>query len=378
MQTDYSTLQKILSKDFTDTMIRIGLIAFLVVMCARIFAPFANLMIWALILAVTIYPLHQRLAKLLGGRQGRASVVMVLAGLLLIAVPITMLSGSFAKPVQKAYTAFETDTLTIKQPNPKVADWPLVGERIYSSWKKAANNLPAFLKENKDQLKQISTGALSAVANTAGSILLFVAAFIIAGVMMAYGKSGSKAMLSIFNRLTDKDRGHRLQKLCTATVRSVASGVLGVAFIQALLVSIGFTLSGIPAAGVLTFIVMLVGIMQIPALIITLPAIAYLWGVGEASTMSNIFFSMYLIAASISDNFLKPLLLGRGVNAPMPVILLGALGGMISAGIIGLFIGAVVLAVGYKIFMNWVDNGEETDAATTYQNEASGSAQTEG
>lgn len=364
MQMDYLTFRKLLSKDFTNAMIRIGLIAFLVVMCLRVFAPFANLMLWALILAVTFYPLHQRMAKSLRGRQGRAATLLVVAVILLIAVPTAMLGESFAKHIHSAYTAFENNSITIKQPDPKVADWPLVGKRVYSTWNKAANNLPVLLKEKKEQLKNISKWVLSAAANTVGSLLLFVGAFIIAGVMMAYGESGSKAMQDIFNRLTSKERGSRLQSISTATVRSVASGVIGVAFIQALLLGIGFIMAGIPAAGVLAVVVLLIGILQLPAIIfISLPAIAYLWWSGEASTTSNIFYSIYFIGAGMADNVLKPILLGRGVDAPMPIILLGALGGMVSSGIIGMFVGAVLLAVGYQVFMDWVDNVEEDAGA---------------
>jgi len=380
MQMDYLTFRKLLSKDFTDAMIRIGLIAFLVVLCLRVFAPFANLMLWALILAVTLYPLHQRLAKRLKGRQGRAAALLVVAGILLIAVPAAMLGGSFAKYVHSAYTAYENDSITIKQPDPQVADWPLVGKRVYKSWSMAANNLPVFLKKNKDQLEKISKRLLSAAANMAGSLLLFVGAFVIAGVMMAFGESGSKVMQKIFSRLTDKERGSRLQGLSTATVRSVASGVIGVAFIQALLLGIGFIMAGIPAAGVLAVVVMIFGILQLPAVIISLPAIAYIWWLGDGSTVINIVYSIYLVAAGMADNVLKPILLGRGVDAPMPVILLGALGGMVSGGIIGMFVGAVLLAVGYQVFMEWVDNVDEGVPAEMVQVETAdqdGSADSE-
>jgi predicted PurR-regulated permease PerM len=359
MPVDDSTLRKLLSKDFTDAVIRLGLLAFLVVMCVRVFAPFANLVLWALILAITLYPLHQCLARWLKGRQGIAATLLVVASILLIGVPTVMLSASLARHAHHAYTAFESNSIAIQQPDPKVADWPLVGQRVYSTWSKAADNLPMFLKENEAQLKNILKRVFAAAANTAGSLLLFVGALIIAGIVMAYGESGSITMQRIFNRLTGPERGPRLQSLTTATVRSVASGVIGVAFIQALLLGIGFIMAGIPAAGVLALVVMLIGIVQLPAAIISLPAIAYLWWAGDASTTSNIFYTIYLIIAGMADNVLKPLLLGRGVDAPMPVILLGALGGMVSSGIIGMFIGAVLLAVGYQIFMEWVSNSEE-------------------
>jgi predicted PurR-regulated permease PerM len=197
---------------------------------------------------------------------------------------------------------------------------------------------------------------VKAAASTAGSVAMYLAALIISGIMMAYGEAGSQALQRIFSRMTDADRGPRLQRLSTATVRSVASGVIGVAFIQALLLGVGFLMAGIPAAGVLSFVVMMIGILQLPALLISLPAIGYLWWMGDGSTTANIVWTVYLVIAGMADNVLKPLLLGRGVEAPMPVILIGALGGMVWSGIIGLFVGAVLLAIGYQLFMEWVDN----------------------
>ena len=153
--------------------------------------------------------------------------------------------------------------------------------------------------------------------------------------------------------------GPRLQDLSTATIRSVANGVIGVAFIQALLLGMGFFMADIPGAGMLALVVMFIGIVQLPAFIISVPAIAYLWWGGDASTTSNIIYTIYLVVAGLADNVLKPFLLGRGVDAPMPVILLGALGGMVTDGIIGMFVGAVLLAVGYQIFMDWVSETDE-------------------
>ena len=363
MPLDTATIRKLLSKDLTDVLIRVGLIAFLLVLCVRIFSPFADLVLWALILAVALYPLQRRFAKRLRGRQGLAATLLVVATLLLIGVPSVMLGDSFVGQVEKVYSAFENNTITIEKPDPAVADWPVIGKRVYGAWSAAADDLPGYLREYKPQLKKFLKSALSAGANMAGSVLLFLGSLIIAGIMMAYGESGSQAMQRILKRLTDPIRGPRLQSLSTATIRSVASGVIGVAVIQALLVGVGFVMAGIPAAGVLALVVMLLGIVQVPAAIISLPAIGYLWWAGDASTTSNVLYSIYLLVAGMADNVLKPLLLGRGVEAPMPVILLGALGGMISGGIIGLFLGAVIMAVGYQIFMEWVDNAEQGASA---------------
>ena len=262
--------------------------------------------------------------------------------------------------------AFWRKEIAIKQPDASVAEWPLVGKQIYEFWSSAAQDLPAVLKKVQPELVQFSKFLLSHVASTAGGILQFLGALIVAGVMMAYGQSGSLAAQQIICRVAGPEKGCSLHSLSTATVRSVATGVIGVAFIQALLLGVGFVWAGVPGAGILTLIVLLIGIAQLPATIISLPVIAYIWWSGD-STLMNVVFSVYLLLAGMADNFLKPLLLGRGVDAPMPIILLGALGGMVSGGIIGLFVGAVLLAVGYQIFMGWVAEGESataTQAAT--------------
>ena len=363
MPLDDKTLRKLLSRDLMDLIIRVGLIAFVVVMSVRIFAPFAGLMLWALILAVALYPLHRRLARGLGGRQGTSATLLVLAGLLLIGIPTVMLGSSFADRVQEVYLGLENHDLTLPQPKASIAEWPLIGESVFSTWSAAASNLPEFIKEHEQQLKDLSGRLLSAAASTAAGVLQFLGALIIAGIMMAYGEAGSRVMQRIANRLAGPGEGPRIYGLSTATIRSVATGVIGVAFIQALLLGVGFIMAGVPGAGILAVIVLLIGIMQLPALIISLPVIAYLWMAGDASTTINVVITVYLLVAGSADNVLKPLLLGRGVDVPMPIVLIGALGGMVSAGIIGLFVGAVLLGVGYQLFMGWVDNTDDTIAA---------------
>ena len=359
MQIDSERLRKLLSGELMELAIRVGLVALLVVISARIFAPFASLMLWALVLAIAFYPLHQQLAKRLGGRQGSAATLIVLAALLITGLPTVMLGSSFAGNVHDFYTAFENNEIVIAQPSPSVADWPLVGKTVHDTWSAAASDLPALIEELRPQLGNMSKRVLSIVASTAGGVFLFLGSLIIAGIMMAYGAGGSEAMKRILIRLSGPEKGPRLHGLSVSTVRSVATGVVGVAFIQALLLGIGFLVAGIPAAGVLALVVMVLGIAQLPAVLVSVPAIAYLWIYGDASTMANTAFTVYLLVAGMADNVLKPILLGRGVDVPMPVILLGALGGMVSAGIIGLFLGAVVLAVGYEVFMDWVDEADE-------------------
>ncbi|WP_456404053.1 AI-2E family transporter [Thiolapillus sp.] len=350
-------MRKNLSKDLTDIMIRLGLIAFLVYMSIRIFSPFMGLMLWAVILAVTLYPLHQKFANKLGGKQGLAATLIVLSGILLIGIPTMMLGASTADFVQDTYAVVEKGSFAIPAPSPKVAEWPLIGPKLHELWTLAANDPPALLKKMQPQLGGLTKAFMSFLAGIASGVFEFLFALIIAGIMMAFGQSGSAAMLRIARRLSGPDKGEGLYKLSTATIRSVSLGVIGVAFIQSLLLGVGFVWADVPAAGLLAIVVLIFGIAQLPAAVISLPVIAYVWWSGD-STMTNIFLSIYLLVAGLADNVLKPLMLGRGVDAPMPIILLGALGGMVTGGLIGLFVGAVLLALGYVIFMEWVAEGE--------------------
>lgn len=352
------------AQEFTDSLVRVGLVAAMVVLSMRVFSPFMNLMMWALILAVTMYPMHQKLARKMGGSQGKAATLIVVLGLLLVGGPIVKLGASAAQAGASLHTAYEEGTLSLPPPQDKVAEWPLIGEKAYAAWESAADNLPKFVADNRATFESMATGALAKAKSTAGTVAMLLGALIVAGIMMAYGQSGSEAMRAIFSRVAGPGSGPDVHTLATQTTRSVAVGVLGVAIIQGILMGVCFMLAGVPAAGILALIVTFLAIMQLPATLVGIPVIIWVWNGGDSGTVMNTVWTVVILVAGLADNFLKPMLLGRGVDAPMPIILIGALGGMISAGFIGLFTGAVILAVGYQIFMRWVHNQnvEEFDA----------------
>ena len=192
------------------------------------------------------------------------------------------------------------------------------------------------------------------VASIAAGLLSFLGSFVLAGIFMAFGEPGARACQAIFQRVAGKERGEEFTGLAAATIRAVAQGVVGVAFIQAILVGLALLVAGVPWAGALAVIVLVLGIAQVPAVIVTLPAIAYVWMRGDHGTIEAILYTVLLLVCGMADNILKPLMLGRGVNVPMPVILVGALGGMAAAGIIGMFVGATLLALAYQVFTGWV------------------------
>ena len=347
-------LERRLSGRLLDVLIRAGLVVALAVLCYQIFSPFIALMAWALILAVTLYPAHQKLARKTGGKQGLAATVLVLSGIVLIVVPTALLMFELGDSVHQFIASLRDHTLQIPAPPSSIADWPIVGKKLHALWSQAHTDLPTVMQSLQPKLGDFAKSALAIVAATGVALLLFLASFIIAGIVMAFGESGARSTRAIFDRIVGTGRGEEFAKLSTATIRSVALGVLGVAFIQAIVIGLLLMIAGVPFAGLLALIVLVLGIAQVPALVVTLPAIVYIWMSGDYGTAAAVLHTVLLFVGGMLDNVLKPLLLGRGVDAPMVVILLGALGGLATHGILGMFVGATLLALGYQIFMWWV------------------------
>jgi predicted PurR-regulated permease PerM len=350
-------------RSLLEVLIRAALIAVMAGLCYQVFAPFLVLMEWALILSVTLYPVHQRLARHMGGRQGWAATLIALLGILVIVAPTAVLVNSMGDSVQRIVHAVQQNSIEVPPPRAGIADLPIVGPRIHAAWQAAYTDLPAFVQSLQPKIGDLAKAAIAIVAAIGGDILKFVAAYIIAGIVMAFGTGGATASRAIFTRLFGAERGLELASLSVATIRAVAQGVIGIAFVQAIAVGLALLVAGVPLAGLLAGVVLVLGIAQIPALIVTLPAIGYIWWSGDYGTGAASAYTVLLVLVGMVDNVLKPLVLGRGVDVPMPVILVGALGGMATAGILGLFVGATLLALGYKIFMGWVHDSPETDLA---------------
>jgi predicted PurR-regulated permease PerM len=235
-----------------------------------------------------------------------------------------------------------------------------VGGKLYALWSAAHNDIGSVAAKFEPKIRSVTKQILGYATSTGTAMLKFLVSLVLAGIWMAYAAPSHATARAIAKRMAGPESGDALVRLSTTTIRAVAQGVIGIACIQALLLGAGFILVGIPGAGILALLVLLLGIMQVPALLISLPTIAYVFSTNDSTTVA-VMFAVYAIVAGSVDNILKPLMLGRGVEAPMPVILSGALGGMATGGIIGLFLGAVILALGYQLFMAWVygDTGQE-------------------
>jgi predicted PurR-regulated permease PerM len=328
------------------------LIGFIVAWCFRIVAPFISFLLWGAIIAIAAYSPFVRLRQALGGRNRLAVLIFALVGLAIIVVPAWMFAGSLIDSAQQFRGNLEAGQFDIPAPSENVREWPLVGDAVYANWSAAAANFEDWLEAHSDQVKTLLERILSQVVGIGLAVVQFVAAMLIAAAMLANDEKARAMMDRLFRRLLGA-RAEEYLDLTTATIRSVTVGVLGIALIQAVLGGAGMLAAGVPAAGVWALLIMVLAIAQLPPLLVLLPAIVYVFSTQDSMAVA-VFFAVWSLLVSFSDAALKPMLLGRGVDAPMLVILLGAIGGMLLSGIIGLFLGAVVLALGYKLFLAWL------------------------
>lgn len=342
---------RIFTKRMVEAAIRLGLLALLVMWCFQIVRPFLIPFVWGIIIAVAVDPGYERLQAVLGGRRGLAAVLFTLLLLLLLIWPAAMLATTLVEGARDLAARFAEGTLTIPPPFEGVAAWPVVGEPIARFWTLASENLADALTEIRPQLAVVVGWVLATAGQASLDILQFTAAIIIAGVLLTYARSGGAAVRALAERLAGED-GITYTDIGQQTVRSVARGILGVALIQSLLAGLGFLAAGVPAAGLLALICLLLAVVQIGPGIVLIGAVVYVFS--QASTTVAVAFAAWCIFVGLLDNFLRPLLLGRGVRVPMLVIFVGAIGGLLSSGIIGLFVGSVVLAVGYTVLITWL------------------------
>jgi predicted PurR-regulated permease PerM len=332
--------------------LQIGALLLLLVMCFSIVRPFIGIVVWALILAIAIYPLHVSLTAKLGGREKTSAAMFVLIGLAIILIPTWILGESFISSLQSLAHNLREGTFTVEPPNPSVAEWPVIGAKTYELWSNAASNMEAFLGQYATQLRDLAQKVFGFASGTLIGVLQFVLSTIIAGALLMQSKGGYKATREIMASLVGTERGEKFTDTSILTIRSVVKGVLGVAVAQALLAAVGLVLMGVPAAGLWAGAVLVLAIVQLPPILVLGP-IAF-WVFSVAEPVPATIFLVYSIIVSVSDAFLKPMLLGRGLETPMLVILIGAIGGAIAMGIVGLFIGAVILALGYELLVTWM------------------------
>jgi predicted PurR-regulated permease PerM len=339
------------SSDVIEISIRLGIIFLLIAWCLYIVSPFLGLIAWGAIIAVAIYPFYQGLNNRVGGNKKLSLTLIAVIALAAVILPSYAMFSSLVDGAASLGEALKTGTLSISPPSESVRSWPLIGEKTYDLWSEASSDLSAMIATYHDQLNAFGRKLLSMAAGAGLGILQFVVSILIAVGFLAQAEPASLATRHLVQKFVG-ERSEQYVSLSVATIRSVANGLLGIALFQALLAGIGMMAVDVPAAGFLAFILLIVAIVQLPGILVLGPVAVYVFSVQDPTTA--ILFAIWALGVSFCDTLLKPIFLGRGVDAPMLVVLMGAIGGMLMSGIIGLFVGAIVLTLGYKLFGVWV------------------------
>jgi predicted PurR-regulated permease PerM len=341
-----------LTRKATEVSVRLFLVAAVAYWCFLIFEPFLLPVVWGVVLAVALGPPFRRLESWLGGRRGLAVALFVVAGIAAVVVPAYLLSGSFFEGVLWLETQEERGTLHVPPPPARVADWPLIGDDVHELWVRASKDPETVVRQFGPQVRSFGAWLLSTLRGFGFGLFVTLVAIVIAGVTLRHSEGGGKVARALGARLGGAG-GEAAVGLAAQTIRSVAAGVVGVAVVQATLAGVGLFLADVPAAALWTALVLVLAVAQLPTALILVPAIFYVVSTSD-STLTQVLFTIWILIVSPSDQILKPLFLGRGLKVPVPVILVGAIGGMVRHGIIGLFVGTVVLSIGYHIFTAWM------------------------
>jgi predicted PurR-regulated permease PerM len=356
MKTNEKKHQNIFGNPVIHYAIQLLALSLLLYFCFEIIKPFLTLMVWASVLAITLYPLHKKITKWFGGRRWLSGMLIVVAMFLLIIGPATSLLLATIDEFKTLSVAYTEGKLQIPAPDESVKNWPVIGNTLYGYWSEASENITNFIGKHYESIKPVVVKLFALVSSAGMGILLLMASILVAGFIMVYGEDGAQLARSFFVKLVGK-KGEKMEQSVAITVRNVAKGVLGVAFIQAILAGTGMIIAGVPLAGLWALIGMVLAIVQIGLLPVSLGVIIYIWS--TADTLTAVLLTAWMLFVGIVDNIIKPFMMGIGAPAPMLVVFMGTIGGFIMSGFIGLFTGAIILTLGYKLITDWLSAGPE-------------------
>lgn len=334
------------------------LLAVLALISASLFviAPFISILVWSVVLVVALYPLHERLRnfRIKSFRIGRAlsAALIIIASFLLIIIPSLWLLTSTAITAREYLSAMNTaGAISIPPPDPRILDWPVIGPFLHGLWQRASTDLPGFLMLYEKQWSAVLIRIATSAGGAAVSIAYFMIALALAGFFLLHSAGLERFGRGLLRRLSG-DRSEEIATLMVNTVRGVMKSVVVVSIIQALLSGIGFVVAGIPLAGIWTAVCLILAVMQVGVLPVAIGTIIYAWL--NFGTTGAFVFTIWMIFIGIIDNLIKPFLMGQEGKIPVAVVFFGSIGGFIGMGFIGLFIGAVLLAVAYELMVDWI------------------------
>ena len=343
--------------DITHTTLSILVLVLLVAATLWVLSPFFTALLWATIISIATWPILLRIQSALGGRRGLAVTAMTLAVLLIVFVPVTLALRTIVRNAQ-TFTAEigSLESISLPPPPSWLESVPLQGARMSAAWTRFAALSPEERSAALTPYIQRGLQWFVAQAGSVGAMLLqFLLTTIISAIVLANGESAREGILRFARRLAGQ-QGYDAAVLAGKTIRSVVLGVVVTALIQTAVGGFGLFISGIPAASLLTAVLLFFCLCQLGPLPVMLPAAVWLFWSG--STGWGAALLAIAVVAGVLDNVLRPLLIKRGADVPLLLIFSGVIGGLIAIGIMGLFIGPVVLTVAYTLLTQWVSAGE--------------------
>lgn len=346
------TLRQLISgEDVIQLVVRLGLLAALTLWTYVLIRPFVPILAWSVVFAVALNPAFRWLAKILGGRPKVAAAILTGISLAIVVGPAAWLGLGAVDGVKDFAGQLTAGEVLVPSPPAAIKSWPLVGPQLFELWDQASTNLRSALRTVAPYLKPLAAPLLGLVGDAGVGTVKFLVSIVVAGFIFPFGTQLVSAGRGFLSRIVPQQSDHFLD-LAGATIRAVSQGVIGVAIIQSLLAGIGFKLAGIPIAGLLAFLVLLLSIVQIGAAVIMFPVLIWIWTDKDLTTA--LLLTLFLGLVSVLDNILKPLVMGRGLTTPTVVILVGVIGGTLAHGIVGLFIGPIILSVAWELMVAWI------------------------
>ena len=366
------TIRQLLAgEDEIQLAVRLALLALLIYWSFVVIRPFVPILAWSVVLAVALYPVFSWLSGLLGNRPRLAATLLTLVNFGIVIGPATWLGIGAVEGIRGFAAQLGAGTLAVPSPHAGVKEWPIIGAQLYTLWEHASTNLRAAMQELAPHLKPLA-GTMLGLAGGAGiGTLQFLVAVALTGFLLPAGPRLVAASNRFLARVV-ADRSESFLVLAGATIRSVAQGVIGIAVAQGLVIGMILKLADVPKAGLLAFAVMILGILQIGSAVIVIPVLIWVWA--TKSFVAALVITLCLLPASLADNVLKPIVMGRGLTTPALVIFLGVIGGTLAHGIVGLFIGPIILAVAWELLTAWVRDDDAMEVAADTEAAAQKSA----
>lgn len=350
------------NRDLTRTTLGVLAIFALILSTFWVVRGLLPAIVWAGIIVIATWPFMIMLQKILWGKRGLAVTAMAVLLLLVLVVPIVLVFGAVVGKVDDLDSLKQSlASFTIPPPPSWVGSIPLAGAKLSEKW-------ITYAAMPRDELAQIvmpyAKVVLGWLLSTAGSmvgvLLQFLLTIIVAAVLYSTGETAAKGILAFMKRLAGP-RGETVTILAEKSIRSVALGIVVTALIQTVLSGIGLLVTGVPGASLWTVAVLVFCLIQIGPLPVLLPAVIYIYWTGDA-VRGTIMLVIALVALTV-DNFIRPILIKKGADLPLVMVFTGVIGGLVAFGVVGLFIGPVVLAVSYTLLKSWVVDGDTAASA---------------